>query len=214
MTALPIVETQSNDISAYVATNIISITDGQVFLSPIITNKGIRPGVDIGLSVSRVGSKAQYECMKYVSKKVKRDYTLFKAYESLTKLGSDVDPLLKGFIDRGLQINKLITQHLYETKSLTQQSLSLFCLSEDCADNISPDVLHQYFDIFFSGSFFNIYLDGDVSLLKYFTIDSSSLENLFSLGHFHLFKKDLLVIFKKYNIFFKNVLEPRLNKDV
>lgn len=212
MTALPIVETQSNDISAYVATNIISITDGQVFLSPIITNKGIRPGVDIGLSVSRVGSKAQYECMKYVSKKIKRDYTLFKAYESLTKLGSDVDPLLKGFIDRGLQINKLITQNLYETKTLTQQSLSLFCLSEDCADNISPDLIHQYFDLFFSGSFFKLYLNDDASLLKYFTTESYSLETLFLLGHFSLFKDDLLVIFKKYNTFFKNVLEPRLIK--
>src|SRR3989338_8241915 len=98
LTALPIVETKGGDISGYIPTNVISITDGQVFLSSRLFNEGFRPAIDLGLSVSRVGSKAQYDCMKLVCKKVKADYSMYKAYASLAKVSSDIDARLLRFI--------------------------------------------------------------------------------------------------------------------
>lgn len=204
LTALPIIVTQSNDISAYIATNVISITDGQVFLSPFIINKGIKPGIDLGLSVSRVGSKAQYEGLKYVSKKTKQLFSLFRMYEGITKLGTEVDSYLQIFIDRGYKLLHLITQGLYETKSMWYQIVTLFCLTEDCIDNISIALMNDYFKIFLSGQFYTEYVSEDQydRLNKFFSVSRPALESILILDNFSFLVEDLKLLCSNYNSFF------------
>lgn len=201
LTALPLVETQGNDISSYIPTNVISITDGQLFLSSIILNNGIRPGIDIGLSVSRVGSRAQYDSIKFASRQIKLDYVFFRMYEGLTKFGSDMDPGLKIYINRGYKFNKLMTQSLYETKSLVEEVCILFCLSEGILDDISINLLDNFFDLFFSKQFISIYLNSN-KYNKYIIAEELLLDSLYRIGDFKFFRTDLLDIISEYKKFF------------
>jgi len=190
LTSLPLVETQGNDISAYIPTNVISITDGQIFLSPAILNSGIRPGIDLGLSVSRVGSRAQYDSMKFVCKQIKLDYIFFRMYEGLTKFGSDIDPSLKLYIEKGYKLNKLMTQSLFETKSLIEEVSMLLSLSEGYLDNISIHLLYEFFDIFFNRQFISMYLQKK-EYYKYLIISNITLESLYRMGNFSALLEDL-----------------------
>jgi len=126
VTALPIIETKGGDIAAYIPTNVISITDGQLFLSKVMFNKGICPSIDLGLSVSRVGSKAQYDCMKSISKDIKKDFRYYKMYESLSKIGSELEGHIAAYIKRGLLIVSFFVQKAYHTYRLYQQVIALF----------------------------------------------------------------------------------------
>jgi F-type H+-transporting ATPase subunit alpha len=126
ITALPIVETQSGDISAYIPTNIISITDGQIFLQTDLFNQGQRPAVDIGLSVSRVGSSAQYSAMKQVSGSVKIEIANFKELQTFTQFGSDLDFSTKRIIDHGQKLLEVFKQDQHHPLSFIDQIIELF----------------------------------------------------------------------------------------
>ena len=126
MTALPIIETQAGDISAYIPTNVISITDGQIFLQTELFNSGVRPAVDSGLSVSRVGSAAQTKAMKSVSSSLKLDLAQYHELLSFAQFGSDLDAATKATIDHGAKLTELLKQPQYSPLSVAEQVLSLF----------------------------------------------------------------------------------------
>ena len=126
LTALPIIETQAGDISAYIPTNVISITDGQIFLQTELFNSGVRPAVDSGLSVSRVGSAAQTKAMKSVSSSLKLELAQYHELLSFAQFGSDLDEATKMTIDKGARLTELLKQAQYSPLSMTEQVLSLF----------------------------------------------------------------------------------------
>lgn len=126
MTALPIIETQAGDISAYIPTNVISITDGQIFLQTELFNSGVRPAVDSGLSVSRVGSAAQTKAMKSVSSSLKLDLAQYHELLSFAQFGSDLDAATKATIDHGAKLTELLKQPQYSPLKVGEQVLSLF----------------------------------------------------------------------------------------
>lgn len=126
LTALPIIETQAGDISAYIPTNVISITDGQIFLQTELFNSGIRPAVDSGLSVSRVGSAAQIKAMKQVSGSLKLELAQFREMQAFAKFGSDLDASTKHVLDHGERLTQLLIQKQYDPMSIEDQVISLF----------------------------------------------------------------------------------------
>ena len=126
LTALPIIETQAGDISAYIPTNVISITDGQIFLQTELFNSGVRPAVDSGLSVSRVGSAAQIKGMKQVSGSLKLELAQFREMQAFAKFGSDLDAATTETLAHGERLTKLLIQNQYDPLPVTHQVLSLF----------------------------------------------------------------------------------------
>jgi F-type H+-transporting ATPase subunit alpha len=121
LTALPIIETQAGDVSAYIPTNVISITDGQIFLENSLFNSGIRPAINVGISVSRVGGDAQIKPMKKVAGTLKLDQAQFRELEAFTKLGSDLDPATQLVIDRGRINQEILKQNQYSPMSVECQ---------------------------------------------------------------------------------------------
>lgn len=126
LTALPIIETQAGDISAYIPTNVISITDGQIFLQTELFNGGVRPAVDSGLSVSRVGSAAQIKAMKQVSGSLKLELAQFREMQAFAKFGSDLDAATTETLAHGERLTKLLIQNQYDPLPVTHQVLTLF----------------------------------------------------------------------------------------
>ncbi len=126
LTALPIIETQAGDISAYIPTNVISITDGQIFLQTQLFNSGVRPAVDSGLSVSRVGSNAQTKAMKKVSSSLKLELAQYHEMLSFAQFGSDLDSATKAILDKGAKVTELLKQPQYSPLSMEQEVISLF----------------------------------------------------------------------------------------
>src|SRR5207247_8109037 len=110
LTALPIIETQAGDVSAYIPTNVISITDGQIFLETDLFYQGVRPAINVGISVSRVGSAAQVKAMKQVAGQLKGDLAQFRELEAFAQFSSDLDPKTKAAIDRGQRLTELLKQ--------------------------------------------------------------------------------------------------------
>ena len=152
MTALPLIETQAGDISAYIPTNVISITDGQIFLQTELFNAGIRPAVDAGLSVSRVGSAAQTKAMKQVSGSLKLELAQYNELLAFTQFGSDLDEATKAVIDKGARLTELLKQNQYSALSLAEQVISLFTAKEGLLRDIPVEEirdfekgLHRYF---------------------------------------------------------------------
>lgn len=121
LTALPIVETQAGDVSAYIPTNVISITDGQVFLESTLFNSGIRPAINVGISVSRVGGSAQIKSMKKVSGTLKLDQAMFRELEAFSKFGGDLDPATKNVIDKGVRNVEILKQPQFSPFSVEKQ---------------------------------------------------------------------------------------------
>ena len=144
LTALPIIETQEGDISAYIPTNVISITDGQIFLQTDLFNEGIRPAIDTGLSVSRVGSKAQTKAMKEVSDGLKIDIANYKELESFTRFGSDLDKTTLKTLESGQKTIELLKQDAHDSYSLAEQVISLFCLKYKLIDDISVNKVRDF----------------------------------------------------------------------
>ena len=136
LTALPIIETQAGDISAYIPTNVISITDGQIFLQTDLFASGIRPAVDSGLSVSRVGSNAQTKAMKSVSSSLKLDLAQYHEMLTFAQFGSDLDASTKKILDHGGMLTELLKQPQYQPMSMTDQVLSLFAAKYGYFDTI------------------------------------------------------------------------------
>ncbi|MFV0254688.1 MAG: F0F1 ATP synthase subunit alpha [Erysipelotrichaceae bacterium] len=144
LTALPIIETQAGDISAYIPTNVISITDGQLFLQTELFNAGIRPAVDSGLSVSRVGSAAQIKAMKQVSSSLKLDLAQYRELLSFAQFGSDLDPATKATIDHGARLTELLKQEQYAPMDVYDQILSLFAAKHKFLTHVALEDIGNY----------------------------------------------------------------------
>ena len=127
LTALPIIETQAGDVSAYIPTNVISITDGQIFLETDLFNQGVRPAINVGISVSRVGGNAQIKAMKKVAGTLKIDQAQYRELESFTKFGGDMDPVTAFTIDKGRKNSQLLIQPLYHPMPVEQEIAILYC---------------------------------------------------------------------------------------
>ncbi len=127
LTALPIIETQAGDVSAYIPTNVISITDGQIYLETALFNAGIRPAVNVGISVSRVGGNAQIKCMKKVAGTLKIAQAQYRELEAFTKFGGDIDPVTARTIDTGRKNERLLVQPQYSPMKVEEQVAIIFC---------------------------------------------------------------------------------------
>jgi F-type H+-transporting ATPase subunit alpha len=131
LTALPIIETQAQNISAYIPTNLISITDGQIYLDPVLFNQGLKPAVDIGKSVSRVGGKTQIPAMKELGGRLKLDYSQFLELEIFTQFGAKVEESTLKAIEKGKRIKEVLKQPRYEPLSLSEQVVIMFAASRN-----------------------------------------------------------------------------------
>ena len=140
ITALPIIETQGGDVSAYIPTNVISITDGQIFLEAGLFNKGIRPAINVGLSVSRVGGSAQTKAMKKTSGPMKLALAQYRELESFAQFGSDLDPQTKKALDHGKKSVELLKQKQYSPISMSKQVASIYALNNDLLSHV--DISH------------------------------------------------------------------------
>lgn len=127
LTALPIIETQAGDVSAYIPTNVISITDGQIYLETALFNRGIRPAINVGISVSRVGGNAQIKSMKKVAGTLKIDQAQFRELESFTKFGGDIDPVTARVIDKGRKNERLLIQPQYHPVEVADEVALIYC---------------------------------------------------------------------------------------
>ncbi len=141
LTALPIIETQAGDISAYIPTNVISITDGQIFLETDLFYQGIRPAISAGLSVSRVGGAAQTKAIKSVSGNLKLGLSQFRELASFAQFGSDLDESTKAQIDRGQRLTELLKQPQYQPASIWQQVASIYAVTNGFFDNVVPKLI-------------------------------------------------------------------------
>ena len=144
LTALPIIETQAGDIAAYIPTNVISITDGQIFLQSELFNSGVRPAVDSGLSVSRVGSSAQVKAMKQVSGSLKLELAQYRELQAFSQFGSDLDPATKATLDHGERLTELLKQAQYAPLTVSEQVLSLFAAKNRFLRDIEVKDIAEY----------------------------------------------------------------------
>ncbi len=144
LTALPIIETQAGDVSAYIPTNVISITDGQIFLETDLFNQGFRPAINVGISVSRVGGSAQIKSMKKVAGTLKIDQAQYRELESFAKFSSDMDPVTAMAIDRGRKNNQLLIQPQYSPMSVGEQVAILYCGTQGLMAKISVDQVQEF----------------------------------------------------------------------
>lgn len=136
ITALPIIETQANDISAYIPTNVISITDGQIFLQGDLFNLGVRPAINIGTSVSRVGGAAQTKAMKSVAGKMKLDLAQFRELAAFAQFGSELDPATQAQLERGKRVTEILKQPQYEPRSEAEEILSIWVANSGYLDDV------------------------------------------------------------------------------
>lgn len=144
ITALPIIETQAGDISAYVPTNVISITDGQIYLETDLFYKGVRPAINVGLSVSRVGSSAQIKAMKKVAGKLRIDLAQFRELEAFMQFGSDMDQSTKQQIERGLRATEILKQPQYQPLVVEKQVAVLYALNQGLLDDIAVEKIKNF----------------------------------------------------------------------
>lgn len=144
LTALPIIETQAGDVSAYIPTNVISITDGQIFLETDLFNQGIRPAISVGLSVSRVGSSAQTKATKKVAGTTKLDLAQFRELQAFAQFGSDLDDATKAKIERGQRIVELFKQNQYSPLSMQMQVAVLFAMQNGFLDDVDVERIGEF----------------------------------------------------------------------
>ncbi|MBB35967.1 MAG: F0F1 ATP synthase subunit alpha [Hirschia sp.] len=144
LTALPIIETQANDVSAYIPTNVISITDGQIFLETDLFYQGIRPAVNVGLSVSRVGSSAQHKATKQVAGTMKSDLAQYREMAAFAKFGSDLDAATQRQLNRGARLTALLKQPQYSPLSMEEQVASIYAGNKGYLDKIAVDDVMRY----------------------------------------------------------------------
>ena len=144
LTSLPVIETQAGDVSAYIPTNVISITDGQIFLETELFFKGIRPAVNVGLSVSRVGSAAQIKAMKQVSGSIKLDLAQFREMEAFSQFASDLDQSTKDLLERGRRLTEILKQPQYRPLRVEQQVLIIFAGVKGYLDKISVNDVTKF----------------------------------------------------------------------
>ncbi len=134
LTALPIIETQAGDVSAYIPTNVISITDGQIYLEPELFYSGNRPAINVGLSVSRVGGNAQVKAMRQVAARLRIDLAQYREMAAFAKFGSDLDKSTQALLSRGSRLQELLKQNLYTPYSIEKQVVLLYAGTNGYAD--------------------------------------------------------------------------------
>ncbi|MCH9022808.1 MAG: F0F1 ATP synthase subunit alpha, partial [Planctomycetes bacterium] len=151
LTALPIIETLEGEVSAYIPTNVISITDGQIYLRPDLFFAGVRPAIDVGISVSRVGGNAQIKAMKNIAGMLRLDLAAFRELEAFSQMGTELDKATQSQLDRGNRIVELLKQPQYEPMDIISQVVSIYCGTTGLLDDIAVnDVLafekamHEY----------------------------------------------------------------------
>jgi F-type H+/Na+-transporting ATPase subunit alpha len=144
LTALPIIETQAGDVSAYIPTNVISITDGQVYLEPSLFFSGIRPAINVGLSVSRVGGAAQVKAMKQVAGRLKLELAQYRELAAFAQFGSDLDKATQAQLERGVRLVEILKQPQFEPRTLSQQVAILFAGTRGFLDKYPVDKLKEY----------------------------------------------------------------------
>ena len=148
LTALPIIETQAGDVSAYIPTNVISITDGQIYLESDLFNRGFRPAVNVGISVSRVGGNAQIKSMKSVAGTLKIDQAQYRELEAFAKFGTDVDAVTMMVIERGRRTNALLVQPQYSPMPVGEQVALLYCGTKNLLQGIAVDKVPEFEKLF------------------------------------------------------------------
>jgi F-type H+-transporting ATPase subunit alpha len=150
LTALPIIETQANDVSAFIPTNVISITDGQIFLETELFNQGIRPAVNVGLSVSRVGSAAQTKAMKKVSGSIKLELAQYREMAAFAQFGSDLDVSTQNLLNRGSKLTELLKQDQYSPMTVAEQVISVFAGVKGYLDDLELNQIKDFEKNFFA----------------------------------------------------------------
>ena len=144
MTALPIIETQAGDVSAYIPTNVISITDGQIFLESNLFNAGVRPAINVGISVSRVGGKAQIKAMKQVAGTLKLDQAQYRELEAFAKFGSDLDRATLAVLDKGAKNVEILKQGQYSPVLVERQIAIIFCGTKGLLANVPVKKVKEF----------------------------------------------------------------------
>jgi len=141
---LPIIETQAGDVSAYIPTNVISITDGQIFLETELFNQGIRPAVNVGLSVSRVGSAAQTKAMKKVAGSIKLELAQYREMAAFAQFGSDLDASTQQLLNRGAKLTELLKQDQYSPMTVAEQVISVFTGVKGYLDDVELGKIKKF----------------------------------------------------------------------
>jgi F-type H+-transporting ATPase subunit alpha len=144
LTALPVIETKAGDVSAYIPTNVISITDGQIYLQDDLFKSGVRPAVDVGISVSRVGSAAQTKAMKSVAGTLKLDLAQFRELEAFATFGSELDAVSKAQLERGARLVELLKQGLHAPMSVEEQVVSIYAGTNGYLDDIPASDVRRF----------------------------------------------------------------------
>lgn len=148
LTALPIIETQAGDVSAYIPTNVISITDGQIFLESTLFNSGVRPAINVGISVSRVGGNAQIKAMKKVAGTLKLDQAQFRALEAFAKFGSDLDATTQAALEKGKRNVELLKQPQYSPVSVEKQIALIYLGTNNLLSSVPVDKIREFEDMY------------------------------------------------------------------
>ena len=144
LTALPIIETQEGDIAAYIPTNVISITDGQIYLETNLFNSGVRPAIDVGLSVSRVGGNAQIEAMKSVAGTLRLDLAQYRELEAFAKFGSDLDKATQDQLTRGERMVEILKQNQYVPMDVEKQIAIIYAGTKGFLDEIEAEQMDDF----------------------------------------------------------------------
>jgi len=144
LTALPVIETQANDVSAYIPTNVISITDGQIFLESDLFYQGIRPAVNVGISVSRVGSSAQIKAMKQVAGSIKLELAQYREMAAFAQFGSDLDAATQRLLNRGARLTELLKQPQFSPMPVEEQVISIYAGVRGYLDKIAVNQVGKF----------------------------------------------------------------------
>jgi F-type H+-transporting ATPase subunit alpha len=144
LTALPVIETQASDVSAYIPTNVISITDGQIFLETELFYQGIRPAINVGISVSRVGSAAQTKAMKQVAGRIKLELAQYREMAAFAQFGSDLDAATQRLLARGARLTELLKQPQFSPMPVEEQVVSIFAGVRGFLDRVKVDQVQEF----------------------------------------------------------------------
>jgi F-type H+-transporting ATPase subunit alpha len=144
LTSLPIIETQAGDISAYIPTNVISITDGQIFLESDLFNSGVRPAINVGNSVSRVGGSAQIKAMKQVAGTLRIELAQFRELAAFAQFGSDLDKSTQAQLERGRRLTEILKQGQYQPMEVEKQVFVIWTVTNGLADDIAVDSIRKF----------------------------------------------------------------------
>jgi F-type H+-transporting ATPase subunit alpha len=148
LTALPIIETQEGEVSAYIPTNVISITDGQIYLEPDLFFGGVRPAINVGISVSRVGGNAQTKAMKKIAGSLRLDLAAYRELEAFAQLGTELDKATQAQLDRGARLVEILKQPQYQPMPMEQQVMMIYAGTKGFLDDVPPERIREFQDAF------------------------------------------------------------------